>query len=141
MPTTLTVCDVAIPTSMSVATLFGAKVSVTFASGPVTVPPAVALTSAGGDRPLAVFAVGSGGEGSALGGAAAFSGTGAAAVAVPTTTVAVPVPLPATVIAGVAAAAGSCGAEVVTGCDGAVLASSTGAVTSVCALLPALSTG
>lgn len=84
----------AIVTFTSAAKLLGAKVSVAAASGLVIVPPSVAETSVGGgESPLAVLAVGSGGVDEAeVGAGAPLSAGVAAGLVVATTTLLVPVP-------------------------------------------------
>lgn len=84
----------AIVTFTSDATLFGANVSVAAASGVVTVPPSVAETSVdGGDRPLDVFAVGSGAlDGADAGSLAGGLAAGGAVSDAATTTVPAPPP-------------------------------------------------
>jgi hypothetical protein len=83
-------------TCVSDVTLDGANATVALESELEIVPPvAGVITAGGGDRPLAVFAFGSGALGSALVGLAVLSCEGADVVAAPTSTVTVPVPEPA----------------------------------------------
>jgi hypothetical protein len=82
-------------TAVSEVTLDGANVTVAFESGLVIVPPVVGeITVGGGERPLAVFAVGSGGVAFVPVGVVVASCGADWVVELPTTTVTVPVPDP-----------------------------------------------
>jgi hypothetical protein len=122
---------------MSLATLFGANVSVAPVSGLATVPPELAVMSTGGERPEAVFAVGSGGGVGALSGVAVSAAGGAACVVVATTTCTVPVPMPP-VVTGAAPGVAGFGGPVAVATGVPAAAFSTGGVTVVDAVLPML---
>jgi hypothetical protein len=119
---------------VSAVTLDGAKLTVAVESALETVPPSVGDTIAGGgERPLAVFTVGSGEVTGVLSGGAGVPAV-AGAVAVPaTTTVTVPVPLLAlggalvTVVTGSVGAGAAVVSEEATVATGGAVASTVGA--------------
>jgi hypothetical protein len=89
------VVDVVIETAVAELTLAGANATEAVESELETVPPLVGEISVvgGGDRPLAVFAVGSGGAFGAFAGVVPLTDGGVTPVDVPTMTLTVPVPV------------------------------------------------
>jgi hypothetical protein len=94
-------------TCVSAPTLDGPKDTDAVESALEIVPPVVGETVCGGERPLPVFAVGSGGDDDVPVGVVELCWPVGVVVCAPTSTVIVPVPAPAPVAGGVAVVAGS----------------------------------
>lgn len=100
--------DALTETCVSELTLDGANATVAFESALETVPPVVGETIAGGERPLAVLAVGSGGVVVLpVAGVVVGLDDEVWVVWAPTSTVVVPVPVPVPVAGGVVVVAGA----------------------------------